>query len=104
MNETFTRQAVSLVSAHRASMSGVYMFLPLSVQQLGSANVATVVADDKLIASIVPRFIELGLTVSLAIWVDPRLMGTGAALAVRHSGSRARRYHLDRLRPGRLEC
>ena len=81
MNETFTRQAVSLVSAHRDSMSGVYMFLPLSVQQLGSANVATVVADDKLIASIVPRFIELGLTVSLAIWVDPRLMGTGAALA-----------------------
>ena len=49
--------------------------------QLGAANVASVVADDKVIASIVPRFIELGLTVSLAIWVDPRLMGTGAALA-----------------------
>ena len=42
---------------------------------------ASVVSDDELIASIVPRFVELGLTVSIAIWVDPRLMATGAAIA-----------------------
>ncbi len=81
LNKSFTRQAVELVSVHRSAMTGVYMFLPLSVQQLGSANVASVVANDELISSIVPQFTELGLTVSLAIWVDPRLMETGAAVA-----------------------
>ena len=39
LNKSFTRQAVELVSVHRSAMTGVYMCLPISVKQLGSANV-----------------------------------------------------------------
>lgn len=82
-NASYLSRSLSLVAAHRASMTGVYVFLPLSVQVPASGNVseAVVIADDDTIARIVAPFLQLGLTVSGSIWIDPRVMESGAALA-----------------------
>lgn len=97
-NSSFVDASVSLARANRASMTGVYLFLPLSVQVApgGNASEAVVVADDATMAAVVPPFLQLGLTVSGSIWVDPAVVRRGAALlAVPNLTAAAVRHNLS---------
>ena len=99
-NASYVARAVALASASRASMTGVYLFLPLSVQVAagGNASEAFVVADDATMAAVVPPFLQLGLTVSGSIWVDPAVVRSGAALqAVANLTAAAERHNLTAL-------
>jgi hypothetical protein len=100
-NASFVESSVALATANLASMTGVYLFLPLSVQQAvagGNGSGAVVVADDTVMATVVPPFLLLGLSVSGSIWVDPAVMRSGAASeAVPNLTAAAVRHNLSAL-------
>jgi hypothetical protein len=100
-NASFVQSSVALAAANRASMTGVYLFLPLSVQAASGGNSvsdAVVVVDDAVMATVVPPFLRLGLSVSGSIWVDPAVMRSGAALeAIPNLTAAAVRHNLSAL-------
>ena len=99
-NASFVESSLALATANRASMTGVYLFLPLSVQVAagGNASEAVVLADDAVMAAVVPPFLRLRLSVSGSIWVDPAVIRSGAALeAVPNLTAAAVRHNLSAL-------
>ena len=97
-NSSFIERSVTLARENLESMTGVYLFLPLSVQVSRDASEAVVVSDDVTMSAVIPPFLQLGLTVSGSIWIDPAVIRSGSALAaVPNLTSAAIRHNLSAL-------